>query len=490
MAAAFVKNHGTVADVASDASVTCGTTTSAIPAGNTAFVLAAFDDNPSTGTRTVSDPSGNTWVRDVGPIASGGSTCWVELWRCHVTTEISSSAAITMNKGGTFRRPTAFVLVECSGLDAAAPDTTGSASGTSTSQTIGSVTTTVADCLLIFAGGNQQSGGSDAAASISATDGDWTATSTVNADSGGIQTRVNGGYRVVTTATTYSGDANTLSSGYGWATAVAAYAPAGGGEIVEAVGQASETDAALAVGKAKSKAVGQATQTDTAQAVTRVKTRAVGQAEETETALPITALKTRAVGQASETDEAQAVTALKTVAVGIAEETDAALSITAATEGEIVQPVGQAEETDTALAVTAAKAKAVGQATETEAALPITARKTVSVGIVVETSTALGIVALKTRAVGQATDSASALALTAVKAYTLGIAAETETAQAIGRLKTRTLGIAEEIEVALELANSGAVYITARLGSSPSAGELAGATRAGRFDAPTPEEVV
>lgn len=101
-----------------------------------------------------------------------------------------------------------------------------------------------------------------------------------------------------------------------------------GGQVV-AVNTATETDTAIAVGRAKTRATGTAAETDAAQPVGRAKRLSVATAAATEAALPIVAVKTRAVGLASETDTVSAIVPSKSRAIGVATETDLAIAITA-----------------------------------------------------------------------------------------------------------------------------------------------------------------
>lgn len=275
-----------------------------------------------------------------------------------------------------------------------------------------------------------------------------------------------------------------------------------------AVGQAAETDAAVSVSASKTAQVGAASETDAALAFASAKTVAVGQASETDAALAVSAAKTTAVGEALETDVALPVAAAKTVTVGQASETDVALGVTVVTPGEIVQPVGQASEADAAQAVQAAKTALVGVASETEAALGVVAAKTIEVGVAVETATAFGVVSLKRKQIGQAASSDVALSLTAVRAYTLAAAVETDTAFPVSAAKTAAVGLATETDEAITVHAVGGVVVLGRIASaatagvfstargpsrlatSPSAGELAGAAAAGRFDATTPGETI
>ena len=113
------------------------------------------------------------------------------------------------------------------------------------------------------------------------------------------------------------------------------------------IGQATETDTALPVGRSKSRALGIAVDTNEALPVGRLKTRIVGEAQSTETAQPVSGSKSYTIGQAVEVSTAQPVGRVK-----------------AAT-------VGQAVETDTATAVARSKAMLLGQAVEPDTALPL-----------------------------------------------------------------------------------------------------------------------
>lgn len=100
------------------------------------------------------------------------------------------------------------------------------------------------------------------------------------------------------------------------------------GAQVVAVGTATETDTAIAVGKRKTRSVGTAAETDTAVALAQSKVRAVGTATSSETALPIGRMKVRALGVATETSTALSIARTKRRTVGLAAETDVALPIT------------------------------------------------------------------------------------------------------------------------------------------------------------------
>jgi hypothetical protein len=73
----------------------------------------------------------------------------------------------------------------------------------------------------------------------------------------------------------------------------------------------------------------------------------IGQAVESDIALAAGAVKSAEIGQATETDEAQAVTYFKSVTLGMAVELDLAQAVTWAK----VKEIGQAVEMDTAFSV-------------------------------------------------------------------------------------------------------------------------------------------
>lgn len=146
---------------------------------------------------------------------------------------------------------------------------------------------------------------------------------------------------------------------------------AASGQVV-AIGQATETDSAMAVAWApKNRLVNQAVETDTAQAVGKTKVKAIGQASETDLAQAVTHGKVKAIGQSLESDAAQAVGKAKAKAVGQAEEVDSGQSLVVSKS----KSIGQANETDSAFDVSLPGGPivvAVGQADETDEALTIT----------------------------------------------------------------------------------------------------------------------
>jgi hypothetical protein len=198
------------------------------------------------------------------------------------------------------------------------------------------------------------------------------------------------------------------------------------GGIEEPLNQASETDAAQAMGKAKEKALGINAETDLSQPLGKAKTKALGQASaETDTALALVVQKSHTIGPNAETDTALAFTSAKTKALG------------------------QASESDTALAIPASKAKEIGQPADTETALPLGKAKTRNLGIASETDTAPSFLAPIEEPLEQASETDAALGLTAAKTKDIGQASDSEVALPLTAAKTKVLGIAEESDTAL-----------------------------------------
>ncbi len=121
--------------------------------------------------------------------------------------------------------------------------------------------------------------------------------------------------------------------------------------VTVAIGQATETDSALAITHQKGKTIGQATETDSALAMTRNKSKTLSQASETDTAIGLVGLHIHVIAQSFETDSAQAVAHYKTLRLGQATETDTAFGLT----GQHNTVIGQAEETDSTFSVTPAQ---------------------------------------------------------------------------------------------------------------------------------------
>jgi len=253
-----------------------------------------------------------------------------------------------------------------------------------------------------------------------------------------------------------------------------------------AAGTATETDTALAVGRAKTAATTVATETDTAPALTRVKTRTVNLSTETDTAPAVTPppagftpaveadtapaigrRHTQAIGPAVETDTAITLTRAKTRSLTVAVETDSAAAVvrgktrnvTVAAETDTAQlvgrakthPVGIATATNTAQAIGIQSGSTLGVATETDAAIGFGHRKQKTLGIPVDTQTSLTIGRVKVRALSPATDTSQAITLSRVHSRLLAPALEASQALTLLRLKRLGVGVAVEVELAVAL---------------------------------------
>jgi hypothetical protein len=166
-----------------------------------------------------------------------------------------------------------------------------------------------------------------------------------------------------------------------------------GGSQSAAAGTATETDAAVALGRLKTRAVGTTAEADAAVAITRRKTRTVGVSAETDVATALGRAKTKTVGTATSTEAAQPLGRAKTKLLGTAAETDTALPVTAGG----VHLVGRADETDSAAALGRTKTRTVGTATALEAALPLACRKARLLGTALELDTAVALVGAPAR---------------------------------------------------------------------------------------------
>lgn len=192
-------------------------------------------------------------------------------------------------------------------------------------------------------------------------------------------------------------------------------------EIVAAVGQAAEADAALSVSASKTASVGlaesleealpvraikvgslgQVGSAETALATGAIKFATVGLATEADSTLPISTTKILSVGLASEADAARPVGALRVAAVGLAESHEEARGVRA----QAIAPVGRAESAETALGVSATKYATVGQVNEDDVALGVTAvtPSTIApVGLAGSSEVALPVRSAKIGRLGQA----------------------------------------------------------------------------------------
>lgn len=217
------------------------------------------------------------------------------------------------------------------------------------------------------------------------------------------------------------------------------------------VSVASETDAAQAVGKTKTKAAALASTSETAQPLAAVKTRTASPATETDTAVAAAKLKTRAVTLSTETDTAVAAGRTKTASVTVAAETDTAAAIS----DSAAITVGIASETNTAQAVVArTKTLQLTAAVETDTSQSPTRSKTAILVTAAAVETAQAVVRRKARTAGIASETDLAAAVATATGGAIDPAAETDTASALARLKTRAATVAVASEAAQAIAKA------------------------------------
>lgn len=197
------------------------------------------------------------------------------------------------------------------------------------------------------------------------------------------------------------------SGGFGDWTAARSFTVDTSGGIIQAIGQATETDIAQPITRVKAAAVAQTTETDNAQQVTRLKAAPVNTVNEQDAGQPITASKTAVVGQVSETDIAQAITSGAAILLGQASETDQAQAVARLKTSTLAL----INETDQAQAIGRIKVLEVGQVSEVDAAQPVTAVRIVAIGQVSEADIAQALSRLKTAVVGQASETDQAIAI-------------------------------------------------------------------------------
>jgi CBS domain-containing protein len=244
----------------------------------------------------------------------------------------------------------------------------------------------------------------------------------------------------------------TSSSNEAWIAFSIAIKSASSG-LSASVGTATETDAAQALGKAKTKAVGTVTETDAAQALSRRKAKAVTFPTETDAALPVGRAKTRSLGTVTETDAALPVGKTKVKSIGFPTETEVALPIVALK----TRTLGVATETDAVFAVGKTKTKPIGIATETDTAFAFgqSGGIVVAIGTAVETDDALPAVSRKEKAVLTVVETDTALSVVRTKSKVLVAATETDAAFAMGKTKTKDVGTAQETDAAFGMTREG-----------------------------------
>ncbi len=142
---AYVQGTYQTPDSGSSVSVTYG---SAQTAGDLNVVSVGWSDSTST-VQSITDTKGNTYVAAVGPTASAGNGSLRLYYAKNIAAAAANGNTVTVTYSGTVTYPEVRIL-EYSGLDPSNPFDVGiGASGTSTGQNSGSITTTNANDLLV-----------------------------------------------------------------------------------------------------------------------------------------------------------------------------------------------------------------------------------------------------------------------------------------------------------------------------------------------------
>ncbi|KKL20217.1 hypothetical protein LCGC14_2457670, partial [marine sediment metagenome] len=229
---------------------------------------------------------------------------------------------------------------------------------------------------------------------------------------------------------------------FGWAIEKAAAA----GPIT--LGLASETDAALVLGRLKSLAFTLGAETDSAQGIIPARSALLGTATETDSGFTVPFSKARLVGVAAETDSALALGRLKELLLTLAGEADATFVI----PHSKARTPGTAGETDSALALGRLKELLIALAGETDTTFAVSASRAKTLGIAGETDSAFVLTWAKSKGVGVAGENDSTFVLTWTKARGIGIAGETDSALSVLPVRLVPVGVALELDTAFVLA--------------------------------------
>lgn len=295
MAIAFAQNLGDL-NTASGTSLS-GTFGSSTVSGN--LILAAARVGVQGRTQTFSDNKSNTWASNPIELDHGVGNHLVVGYALNITGGASHQITLSISGAAASIR---MVIWEESGIATASAldkTSTGTSAVEATVDSGATAATTQADEWLFCAGSWDGSGTPTADAAYG---------HLIGAPSG-TSKKMAAEDRIVSATGTYNGTF-TVTAGFGqWGCAIVTFKAAASGHTL-AVGIATETDSALALGKVKAKALTLATETDSALSLGRLKSRLLGVGLETDTAPSVAwAPKRRLVGIATETDTALAIAA-------------------------------------------------------------------------------------------------------------------------------------------------------------------------------------
>lgn len=223
---------------------------------------------------------------------------------------------------------------------------------------------------------------------------------------------------------------------------------------------ATETDAAVALVKAKTVALVLATEVDVAVAGTAQKRPVLAVALGSDSAVPLSFLKRAVLLSATETGQAQPITAAKTATLAPASETDIAVALNVSQGSSVTLTL--AGETGQAVAVTSVKRVTLTPATETGTSVTVTATKTAILAPASETGAAVGVTPRKTATLQPApeTDAAMQLSYTGPVLFTVTPAPEADTPISLTTVKRVTIAPAIETDTAIAASRLKLVTVT------------------------------
>jgi hypothetical protein len=231
--------------------------------------------------------------------------------------------------------------------------------------------------------------------------------------------------------------------------------------ISQNVNQATETDVAQPVGKAKSKTTGQTTDTSVSRPIGKTKTKTSGQVAELSVARPIARLKSKTLSTVVDTAVSRTVTGIHTKTINQTSETSVARTVTVIRSGVLTQVVqtntarplavsahsktiGLASDTSLARTVGHSFARALSAANETDLARSLGSNIVQPLGRTTESSIAHAVGAVKLKQIQFALDEGIARPLQHVKITAAGIVLDTQVANTLSAIKqSALLGVVE-----------------------------------------------
>lgn len=385
--------------------LTTYTTASVSPAANAGlllFVVPGRTDGATASSATIT-ALGLTWTL-VDSSAITGNNLRGLLYQAVTGGSAPTPGTVSINFGAT-QHNASWHLIQCTGIDTAAfvrQNANGSASGTAAALTVTLGAAVESDSAVLgFMAINTQTFGWSAGSGS-------TLVGTEQSIAGPTQRTV--AEYDLTSQTTISA---TPAGGTAGRFLIGVEVSAASGSIVLGLTPATETDAAVALGRRKARGTAPVAGTDTAVTLGRRKARGVASAAETDAAVALVRQKARSLSAAGEIDAAVALTRAKTRTLAPATGTDSTVPLGRRKSRTLTA----APETDTTVALGRVKARTRTPATETDTAVPLTQGETpvtdADLTPATETDTAVQLGRRKVRTLTPATEVDSAIGVTA-----------------------------------------------------------------------------